>query len=526
MIEAIDAVRSRLEGIWSASPLQLSANGCNELYCEVPPERLSEFCAALAQHFQARLMSVVGLEEAEGFRVVYLFSLPGHDLFVGASARIDRQDPTYPSVTPVIRAAHWYERELHDLLGLTPAGHPHLDPLVLHPDWPKGIHPLRKEVDLTRAIPRVKRSDQKGLSRQEGVFELPFGPVRAGVVESAHFRFLTIGEEILRLEMQLFYKFRGIERLFEQTPIHLAPLVAERVSGISSFAHSLAFSQAIERAAGIEVPRRAHLLRTLYAELERIYNHLGNLAHLCEATSLRVGQAQFSILQEELKRLNAHLTGHRFLRGVNTIGGLRRDLHPEKARLALHAIDRLGRQFVSLVDLLMDTKSHIDRLATTGLLSQKVAVEYGAMGPVARASGLKMDLRKDHPYAAYSELDFQIPVYAYGDALARMRVRIDETLESIQMIRQILDRFTPGPVLAEVGSIPPGRQAIGYAESPRGAIVDFVVTGEDHTLYRCKIRSPSFCNWYLFQTTVENTMMMDWPINERSFELTHAGCDL
>ena len=526
MIGLTERLQARIAGEWKNGPVQITAGTKPEVFCQVFPDQLPEFCSFVSRILRGSLVTVVGTQAGDAFTILYVFSIPDERVFIGVRTSLDSPNRSFRSVTPVLHAAHWAERELHDLFGVVPSGHPNLAKLVLHPDWPVGVHPFREEFDRFSVVPRFHAPEPDLGTQRDGEFELPFGPIRAGVVESAHFRFLTVGEEIRRLEMQLFYKHRGIEQLFEGQPLALCPVIAERISGISSFAHSLAFCQAVERAAEMEVPVRAQLLRTIYAELERLYNHMGNLANLSEATSLRVAQSQCSLVQERIKQLNARLVGHRFLRGINTVGGLRRDLSAKALEVLLQSIDRLGRECVVLIDLLLSTKSHLDRLVGTGLLPEKLARDYGAVGPVARGSGLKCDLRQDHPYAAYADLAFNVPVYHYGDALARMRVRMDEISESIQLIREAVARLEPGPIDMELPTLSAGQEAIGYAESPRGAIMTYVAIGDDGTLRRCKIRSPSFTNWYLFQTTVENTMMMDWPINERSFELTHAGCDL
>jgi formate hydrogenlyase subunit 5 len=520
-----EELQARIARGWDRGSLKLSAAQDDAIYCEVPLKDLADFCAFVAQTFTGTLLTVVGMEDDEGFVVLYVFSVPEHHLIIGVKTRVDPA-AGFPSVSRVVPAAHWGERELYDLFGIGALNHPRPAPLVLHPDWPDGMHPFRRDFDSSKAVPRVREREEESAIQRDGEFALPFGPIRAGVVESAHFRFLTVGEEIRRMEMRLFYKHRGIERLFERQPLRLCPVIAERVSGISSFAHSLAFCQAVERAIGCEPPPRAHLLRTIYAELERLYNHVGNLANLAETTSLKVAQAQCSFVQEQIKQLNARLVGHRFLRGVNTVGGLRRDLSGGLQNDLLHTIDHVARETTVLIDLLMSTKSHLDRLLDTGLLPEKTAQEYGAGGPVARGSGIRRDLRVDHPYAAYAQLAVNVPVYHYGDAMARMRVRMDEISASIELIREALTILEPGPVLTDPPAVACHPEGIGYAESPRGPVVVYVAVAPDGLLRRCKIRSPSFTNWYLFQTTVENTMMMDWPINERSFELTVAGCDL
>ncbi|MGH7088282.1 MAG: nickel-dependent hydrogenase large subunit, partial [Stellaceae bacterium] len=415
----------------------------------------------------------------------------------------------------------WYEREIADLYGLEFLGHPEAKRLVLQP----GAEPVRPPFDPdypADALVSLAPADA-GLPEIEhkDVQRLPFGPVRADVVESAELVFLYLGERILHFHPQLFFKHRGMEKRFEGRSLAHGAVLAERVSGVGSVAHALAFCQAAERAAGCAVPRRAALLRSLLAELERLYNHLHYLGHLAHTTTLKVGEAQGKLLEERAKHMNGRLTGSRFLRGLLVPGGLRRDLDPERLGGELA---RLKPEIARYCAMLEDTGSHLDRLIATGVLPREVAFDQGAAGPIERASGSDRDLRRDHPYAAYGELPLAVPVRGNGDAHARAQVRIAEIDASTAAIERILERLADGPV--RVACEPPAHsEGLGWAEGPRGAVFYAVHLGPAGLPCRVKIKSPSYSNWRVFPFTVHDSNMMDYAINEASFGLTVAGCD-
>ena len=301
-----------------------------------------------------------------------------------------------------------------------------------------------------------------------------------------------------------------------------AVVVAERVSGVGTVGHALAFCEAVERAAGCDVPVRARALRVLLAELERLYNHLHYLGHLCGATTLKVGEAQGKLLEERAKQLNARLTGSRFLRSMLAPGGLRRDLAPDK--WLGEALEALQKEVIAYVDRLEASESYLDRLIATGPLPKRVAFDQGATGPVERASGLDRDLRRDHPYALYGELPVAVTVLEEGDAYARERVRIAEIEAAFDLCQRVLLRLEPGAIRTDCIA-PPLSERLGWSEGPRGSLFYAVHVGGDGTLARVKIKSPSFSNWRAFPGTVHDSNMMDYAINEASFGLTIAGCD-
>ena len=339
---------------------------------------------------------------------------------------------------------------------------------------------------------------------------------------SAEFLFFYVGEAILHYHPRLFFKHRGMEKRFEGLEPACGVVLAERVSGVGSAAHALAYCQAVEAASNCIVPARAQYLRVLLAEMERLYNHLHYFGHLCHTTTLKVGEAEGKLLEEQAKQLNTRLSGSRFLRSVVTIGGLRRDLSPQE--WLGDALDLLRQRFARYCGHMENTASHLDRLITTGRLDRRLAFDQGATGPVERASGVDRDLRRDHPYAAYAELSPTVALRQAGDAHARAQVRMAEVEASIALIERALKSLPDGPVHAEC-NVAPGSEGLGWAESPRGTLFYAVHIGGDSKLTRVKIKSPSFSNWRVFPFTVHDSNMMDYAINEASFGLTIAGCD-
>jgi Ni,Fe-hydrogenase III large subunit len=444
----------------------------------------------------------------------YIFTIPGDAQF-GQWRVLPDKGGRAVSLAPSSPLLGWYEREIADLFGIAFEGHPQPAPLVLPTGTPPPFAPERPPLAIAHGDPLPAVDDPD-------VQRLPWGPVRAGVVESGEFVFDYVGEHIVHYTPLLFFKHRGVEKRFEGMAAAAGVVLAERVSGVGSFAHALAYCQAIEAAAGCAVPERARLLRVLLGELERLYNHLYYLGHLADTTTLKVGHAEGVLLAEFAKQLNGRLTGSRFLRGLLTPGGLRRDVNVGQwfgADLA-----RLSKKARRYVGLLARSNSYLDRLITTGVLDRRIAFDQGATGPVERASGLDRDPRRDHPYAGYDRIAVGVVTEQAGDAHARSLVRTREIRESITAIRHVLDCLDPGPVRAACVA-PPGSEGLGWAESPRGTLFYAVHLGDDGRLARVKIKSPSFSNWRAYPFTVHETNMMDYAINEASFGLTIAGCD-
>jgi formate hydrogenlyase subunit 5 len=433
-----------------------------------------------------------------------------------------RPDRTMQSVSGLSPLMSWYEREMSDLFGIAFEGQPEPMPLVLHPGARPQMPPLDPSYPGATSMPYAFAEGGFPDVAGDDVQQLPFGPIRADVVESVKLVFFYIGEHILHLHPKLFFKHRGMEKRFAGLPLAKATVLAERVSGVGSFAHALAFCQAVEVAADCLVPDRALMLRSLLAELERIYNHLHYLGHLADATTLKVGQADGRLLEERAKQINGRLTGSRFLRGTLKPGGLRRDI--EALDWLGSALEALREEAAAYAARLDDTSSFLDRLMTTGQLSRQVAFDQGATGPIERASGLDRDLRRDYPYAAYARLPVEVPVRQDGDAYSRFQVRVAELADSIALVQRALLLLPEGPISAPCIP-PPESEGLGWCESPRGGLFYAVHFDRAGEIARVKIKSPSFSNWRVFPFTVHDSNMMDYAINEASFGLTVAGCD-
>lgn len=432
----------------------------------------------------------------------------------------------FPSLTPLTAAAAWYEREIHDLFGLVPLGHPDLRPLVLHENWPQGLHPLRRDVcdcpvdtaDEYYHIPRVEG---------EGVFEVPVGPIHAGIIEPGHFRFSQAGETVINLEAKLFFTHRGLEKSLEGMPLERAILSIERICGACSVSHALSFCQAIETLTGIQVPYRAQLIRVIAAELERLYNHIGDIGNIGAGVGFAVDTSHGSRLKEKLMRINESVSGSRFLRGWVVPGGVTLDLPSAKSIDLAVELSAIESDFKELMGLLHENEAFLNRVETTGILPRQAALELGVVGIAARASDVAEDLRRDHPYACYDEFDFRIPVYKHGDVADRLWVRENETIASIAIIRQAVARLadTEPTLRMNVPTIAPYRHAFGWSESARGANIHWLMIGKNNTIYRYFVRSASYANWPSLTVAVPGNIIPDFPLINKSFELCYACLD-
>lgn len=457
----------------------------------------------------------------------YLFTLEKRRDWLLLCTDLQGDDRLFHSITPHIHAAKWYEREIRDLFGLVAQGHPDLRRLVRHAHWPKGIHPLKKEFRWDAVLGRQQGRYLYRHIEGEGVFEVPVGPIHAGVIEPGHFRFSVAGEPIMQLELQHFWKHRGVEKLFEQRTLLEAVLLAERVSGDTTVGHSLAYCQAVESLLSLEVPRRARYLRTFFLELERLHNHLGDVGAICNDTAYTLAHTHCGRMKERLMQLNGRLTGSRFLRGIMRVGGAGVDLTAEQLSGVVREIDEIERDFSELERILFANASLTDRLETTGVLFERTARDHAVMGVVGRASGIDRDLRHDRPFAAYDEMPVRVALYRYGDVRARMRVRLDEIHESMRLIRNVHSQIPTGPVAVEPAGLPqPGDWALGAVEGWRGEILYMVMAGEGGRLHRCKVRDPSFVNWPAIQWAVLGNIIPDFPLINKSFSLSYAGNDL
>ena len=422
----------------------------------------------------------------------------------------------YPAVTPKVPAAHWFEREIHDLFAIVPEGHPRLEPLVLHPAEEGEVRLPEEQED----VPLGHRGAERLAG--PGVFVIPYGPVRSGVYETAQFLVQTGGEDVAYCAQRLFFKRRGAERRICEVPLELAVLVAERVSGTSSVAHALAFSHAVESLGVTEVPPRAQAIRRILAELERLYNHVEATVRECEDASLSVAQAQFAVLKERLHRLAGTLVGNRYLRGAVVPGGTRVDLDVGAVDLVQSTLREWEREWRVVLSVLLRTDSFLDRLVSTGPLSPQDARDFACVGPVARGSSVDVDTRRDLPYDGYPS--FEVASHSDGDAMARMEVRFQEVDASLALIREAVASLAPGPIRNAPGPFTRDG-ALGASESTRGETLYWLEPGGKRTIRFCKLRAASFVNFGVFNRVFDAQVLTDFSFIEHSLGLSPAGCD-
>lgn len=505
MEEAPGELRLRLE---SAAPRPAIAAALLERSCRYASvfaeDRRSEEGAFL-------LYDVV--EHPEDFRYLVL------------GFRIPHSEPRFPSISPLTPAANWMEREVQDWFGLEAEGHPNPRRVALHDHWP-DVHPLRKDFGADTVLPPFE--GEPHVFRQtigEGVFYVPVGPVHAGIIEPGHFNFAVAGEPVIYLQLRLFYTHKGVEKRFEQLPLRHGVYLAESVSGDTSFGHGLAFCLAVERAARVEAPPHARLARVILLELERIYNHVADIGAIATDVGFVIANSHATRLREMALRLNEELAGSRLLRGLLRPGGLRQPLEPARVAAALEKLDDFRSEFEDLVRLIENSDSTLDRLEMTGTLPPVKARDMGIVGVAGRASGQNLDVRRDHPFDGYAALPPRVPVFPQGDVLHRMRVRMEEVRESLRLIRAAAAELPGGPCAAPVEELPPDATALAAVEGWRGEILYWIRAAAAGRLARCRVKDPSLNNWPALAEAIQGNIIPDFPVINKSFNLSYSGTD-
>ncbi len=511
---------SRIEAVRGGQP--------NEVYFHGGMDLVAGFSGHLYKKWNARLVSVFADDARERdrvFHLYYVYALDAVHAFFILRVPVPPDKPEFTSLSNAIPAVNWQEREIQDLFGLKLIGHPNARRCALHDDWPE-VFPLRKDFDLLTTLPPFEGERHKFREVEgEGVFQVPVGPVHAGIIEPGHFLFSVAGEPVLYLQIRLFYTHKATEKLFENLPVTQGVRLAESISGDTSFGHAIAFCHALERVAGAEVPPRGLALRTICLELERLYNHIADIGAIATDVAFVVANAHAMRLKESVLRLNEQLTGNRLLRGMACLGGVRFDWSTGQIQAISNLLDELESEFASLIELIGASASTRDRLEGTGILTPETARNLGVVGIAGRASGFDHDLRRDFPHAAYSRVKFKVPVHTAGDVLHRMQVRVDEVEQSIAIIRQLALDLPSGEMRTNLADIPADRVALGYVEGWRGEIFHWVRTLPGNRLARCKIKDPSLQNWPALSEAILGNIIPDFPVINKSFNLSYSGTD-
>jgi Ni,Fe-hydrogenase III large subunit len=432
----------------------------------------------------------------------------------------------FPDLSASFASAARMQRAMADLSGLQADDQSDRRPWLDHGLW-SGAPPLRFGACTQAAAPDIVPADYRFVRVEgDGVHEIAVGPVHAGIIEPGHFRFSVVGEKVLRLEQQLGYTHKGIERRFTE----LAPLqayrLAGRVSGDSTVAYAWAYCMALESAWGVSVPARAQCLRALLLERERVANHLGDLGALGNDAALGFGLAQFSRLREDWQRLSKQVFGHRFMMDVVLPGGTAVDAKPEHLLSMQRQCEAIEGQ-VRILHKVYDEHAGLqDRFIGTGRVAPALAAQLGLTGLAGRASAQAFDLRCDHDWAPYDALGVTMATQRNGDVAARVALRFDEIVESLRLIRGICAGLPAGATRGQIQGPDHAAQGLGWVEGWRGEVLVALETGADGRIVRCHCHDPSWQNWPVLEHAVIGNIVPDFPLINKSLNLSYAGHDL
>ena len=439
-------------------------------------------------------------------------------------------DGRYPDVSDIFPAAGRMQRAACDLFGLVAEGATDARPWLRHAAWPEDAFPLRKDFSghQSPVSGRSGEADDYPFVQVggDGVHEIAVGPVHAGTIEPGHFRFSVVGERVLRLEERLGYKHKGIEKRFEQMDLLQGARLAGRISGDSTVAYAWAYAMAAESATGATPPPRALWLRALLLERERIANHLGDLGFLGNDAGLAFGLAQFSCLKEDMLRLNHALFGHRYLMDVVMPGGAACDISADDIGRMRSECDALEQSVALLKGIYDEHPGLQDRFIACGRVAPELAAKLGLIGLAGRASGQAWDLRAEYPCAPYGELEVRMATHRNGDVAARVTVRFEEVFESLRLTRLILDRMPLGELSLPVPPAAAGAFGIGWVEGWRGEVFVALEAGPGGRIRRLHPHDPSWQNWPLVEHAVLGNIVLDFPLINKSFNLSYSGQDL
>ena len=521
--EVISSIKNSLPDF---SALLVTQNYPDEICIKVRPQAFKDTAMVLHKILPSPVMMLFAVDERQfsgAFAVNAVFVNLKQKQWVIVSMDIPQENPCFDSLAKSMHSATFFEREIWEMFGIEPKGNPDLRRWNLHDEvWPEGNFPLRKDF---KKMTIGNLSEYK-FNRVEGggIFEVPVGPVHAGIIGPGHFRFSVAGEPIVNLEIRLGFTHRGVEKLFEGKSCFDALRLTECISGDSAFAYSAAFAIAVEKIAGILIPEKAAYLRGIYLELERMYNHVNDIGGIALDVGFSFPAAYASLIKEAILQLNQKLTANRYLKNVNVIGGVSRDIDATKKLILFDSLEKIKNDFNELVKMLNSSVSFMDRVDTTGVLIKKTAQDLGVVGLVARSSGIPTDLRKYFP-GVYKQVKFEMSTQEGGDVLSRLRVRFSEFVESCRLIEEFTKKLTESPDI-QANSVLKQSSALGYIEAWRGPVLCWLKTDSQGVIERCKITDPSSHNWPGLAYAVLGNIIPDFPVCNKSFNLSYSGNDL
>jgi len=459
-----------------------------------------------------RLINLFGCVLDDGEKRI--FSVLGNDAegkLSISSFHVTTEKGTFKSLTPEVPQAHLFEREIAEQYGIIFEGHPWMKPVRCH--------------NSVSDKPEHEGYPFYQLHGDE-IHEVAVGPVHAGIIEPGHFRFQCLGEEIIHLEIRLGYQHRGVEKMMEQCSRERGALLAESIAGDTVIGHVSAWCNLMESLSGCEISHHAEAIRAIALELERLANHTGDLGALCADIGFLPSSAYFGRLRGVFLNLSAELSGNRFGRSLCYPGGVVFDLDEEMLKDFHRQLLIAQKDLNEIAQLMFDKPSVLARLEGTGIVSQRVARDLGLVGPAARASGCKIDVRTDYAFGRYRFCHIPISTILSGDVYARALVRWFESQRSIEFILNSLNDIPRGALRVEAGALKPNHIALAMVEGWRGEIMHIALTDNASRIMRYKIKDPSFHNWPALGMAVRNAQISDFPLCNKSFNLSYAGHDL
>ena len=515
---------NQLKEKFGSSILRADVPNDSRLYVYVDPEALKAICRYVFRDLDARYVISVGADDrpySGNFMVYHDFAFDKDKILFSIIVQLPADNPKVDSISDIVPGANWAEREIRDMFGIEPVGHPYPKRLILPDGWPEGLHPLRKDMDWNH-VPKEYDEDREFTFSETppGCTVVPFGPFHPTLDEPAHFRLYVEGEMVRGCEYRGFMVHRGIEKLSETVlSYNDVPMMAERICGICGCVHSVAYVQAVENAAAIKAPPRAEYIRSIMLEIERLHSHLLWVGLACHLVGFDTLFMQSWRIREPIMWMAEKITGNRKTYGLCLVGGVRWDITLELRTELRQLLDKLESEWQPVVAAVVKDKNIQKRTRDVGVADKDYCKEMGLVGPVARAAGVDIDCRRDHPYAAYDRVEFDVITHDTSDVWGRVVVRAKEVFESIRIIRQCLDKMEPGPLMLDITEeLPVGRLGLSSVEAPRGESHHFAITGENNKPRRWRVRAPTYQNLQGVPGMIKDQMIADMTISLGSID--------